>query len=287
MADDLDENFQIEENFLPSETVEEDDFSNEDKKLTESDPKKSKVKKKKNITEILKLKQNELKKASLANKELKSILIKYIKTNLSSIEKMDLNFIKEGDRSDLAMNSVLNQMLIKRKQKLVQLESFWKHFNKKFNTKLKEHLKNSSQFSQKHSPFMIILCSSAIRCIQLQRELESHNKLIKNKKLTWFHAFAKHKKLNDQVAFLNGIKSKQRNIDIIYATPQRLFQLIELDCFDLEKYFKYIIIDYSHRDVKLKRFVDQNDIKNEFLNLTFKKLIQLNKNKIKFKFYLI
>ncbi|RNA37002.1 CMSS1 isoform X1 [Brachionus plicatilis] len=255
MADDLDENFQIEEDFLPSDQIADDLISDEPETFANTETKSIKSKtKKKNITEILKLKQNEFDRPSFANKEFKSMLLKYIKTNLSSVEKMDFNLTRDTDSSDAAINSQLNKMLIKRKPKLTKMASFWEHFNKKFNTKLKIHLKKPSQSKQKHSPFLIILCSSAIRCIEIQRELDSQNKLVKEKKLTWFHAFAKHKKLHEQVEFLTGSKSKQKNIDIVYATPQRLFQLIESDCFDLEKYLKYVVIDYTHRDVKLKRF---------------------------------
>lgn len=288
MADDLDENFQIEEDFLPNNEADEDDLDEIKNSITlENSFSKTKTKKKKNITEILKLRENELKKASFANKEFKSILLKYIKKNLSSVEKMDMGLVQEADNSDDVINCELNKMLIKRSPSLAKLESFWEHFNKKFNSKFKIYLKKSIEMEQKNCPFMIILCSSAIRCIEIQRELESNNKFVKTKKLTWFHAFAKHKKLNEQIDFLTNNKSKKKNIDIVYATPQRLFQLIESDCFDLEKYLKYVVIDYTHRDIKLKRFVDQNDIKNEFLNLVFKKFIGLNKNKVKFKFYLI
>ncbi|CAF0849740.1 unnamed protein product [Brachionus calyciflorus] len=299
MADDLDENYQLEDEFLPSndaiinsdieEVTEETKITESIKRKQNEEKSKSEIKtKKKNITEILKLKEKELSKASFATKEFKTLIQKHVSSNLSSVEKMEFDLIDESDSSKNKINTQLNKMILKRKQKLVKLGSFWEHFNKKFNFKFKTYFKNSEKPSnKKHAPFMIVLCSSAIRCIELQRELDKNNKYIKNKKISWFHAFAKHKKLNEQIEFLNSEKSKRKNIDLIFATPQRLAQLIEANCFDLEKNLKYVLIDYSHRDVKLKRFVDQNEIKQEFFNLVFKHLIHLNKRKIQFKFYLI
>lgn len=289
MADDLDENYQLDDEFMPSsepclfdDEAEEDEKEQHDIEQDEPGPQvknnkqrpsdsKSKQKanenkktKKKNITEILKLKEKELNKASFATREFKAIVQKHINNNLSSIEKTEFNLIDET--SGL---SNLNKFILKRKQKLVKLESFSQHFNTKFNFKIKSYLNTREQTAKnkKHTPFMIILCSSAIRCIEIQKDLDENNKYFKSKKICWFHAFAKHKKLNDQIDYLTSDKSKKKNIDIVYATPQRLAQLIEANCFDLSKCLKYVLIDYTHRDVKLKRFVDQNDIKQEFFFL--------------------
>lgn len=193
----------------------------------------------------------------------------------------------EQDSSSKRVLARLNKMILKRKASLSKLE-VQEHFNKKFNSKIKKYLVNKkSQQQGKHAPFAFVLCSSAMRCIELQRLFDANNKYLKEKKLNWFHAFAKHKKLNEQIEYLNKKQSKQ-TIDLVYATPQRLTQLIEAKCFDLSQ-LKYVLVDYTHRDCKLKRFVDMNEIKSEFFVLLFKHLIYLNKQSenIHFKFYLL
>ena len=50
-----------------------------------------KANKKKNITEILKLKKNELEQPTYAINEFKKFLIKFLNVNLSSVEKNELN----------------------------------------------------------------------------------------------------------------------------------------------------------------------------------------------------
>ena len=121
-----------------------------------------------------------------------------------------------------------------------------------------------------------------MKCIEIQKKLDSKISLIKSKKLKWFHAFAKHKKLNEQIEQLKHIKSP---VHLVYATPQRLSQLIEANALKLSL-LKYVVIDYTSRDCKLKRFIDMPDLRDEFFKLTHKYLFPLNKEKIKFKFYL-
>lgn len=172
-------------------------------------------------------------------------------------------------------------MILKR-QKTYNLP-IHKQFSKKFNKKL-ELYKQKRSDKNKKSPFMVVLCSSAIRCIEIQKALDKHNKHLKSKSLRWIHAFAKHKKLNEQIKFIKDIKYP---IDIVYATPQRLSQLTDLEANAIDfKNLKYVLVDYTYRDCKQKRILDIPDIKNDFFKLFFQKLIHLNKKKIKVKFYL-
>lgn len=96
------------------------------------------------------------------------------------------------------------------------------------------------------------------------------------------HAFAKHKKLKEQVEFVQKSKNP---IHLVYATPQRLAQLVEAKALKLDL-LKYVVIDYTWRDVKQKRFVDMPAIKEEFFKFCFNTLLKLNKDKIQVKFYL-
>ncbi len=123
MADDLDENFELDEKFSTQEQYyqsdnesvkidqEEESFANvgnghqnkqsvlnkgQKRKFEQliSDTSKAsnkKANKKKNITEILKLKKNEIEQPTYAINEFKKLLVKFIKVNLSSVEKNELN----------------------------------------------------------------------------------------------------------------------------------------------------------------------------------------------------
>lgn len=285
MADELDENYQLEKKFkIKAADLDEFSDSNEQsfqlnkkskfeqtRASNESNNKKIK-KKKKNITEILELKKNDLNKPSYASNEFKNSLKKFINENLSSVEKNEFNLHEDLDTK-------LDELIVKRTQ--VSKLQFEQQFESFFSSKLNNYLeKESSQ--KKKKPFVIILCSSAIRCIELQKKLDSSIDLIKSKKIKWMHAFAKHKKLNEQIDFIEKCKTP---IHLIYATPQRLAQLVEAGALNLNL-LKYVVMDYMFRDCKLKRFIDMPDLRDEFFKLTHKYLFSLNKEKIKFKFYL-
>lgn len=235
--------------------------------------------KKKNITEILALKKDELEQPTYAVNEFKKCLLKYINVNLSSVEKNELN-LNEVSLTGEPVETIENKLekLILKRNKISHLP-FDEQFNAKFNDKLALFLEKPPL---KKSPFLVVLCSSAMRCIDIQTKLDTSNVLIKNKKLRWMHAFAKHKKLPVQIEFIQKLKTP---INIVYATPQRLSQLVEANALSLDE-LKYLVIDYTHRDVKQKRFMDMPDIKEEFLKFCFTTLLKLNKETNQVKFYL-
>ncbi len=279
MADELDENYTLDKKFKVAEPIDDLDDLDElqtksnkfDKPISKETSNSKKIKtKKKNITEILEIKKKELNKPSYAYDEFKRILTKFIVDNLSSVERKDFGLNEN-------LNEKLDELIVKRTKtsKLPFEQQFEKFFSKKF----EKHLQKESKLRR---PFTIVLCSSAVRCIELQKKLDSTNELIKKKKLKWMHAFAKHKKLQEQIDF---IKNSKTPIHLVYATPQRLAQLVEADALKLNL-LKYVCIDYTARDCKLKRFVDIPDLKEEFLKFINKFLFKLNKEKIKFKFYL-
>lgn len=128
MADDLDENFEISEEFIPEprpqELSDESDNDANDEPLENLDdrlPQKRKAidsrtqaqerkrHKRKNITEILKLRKSELAKASYAINEFTKILVDFANKKLSSVEKNDLNLL--GD-----MSEKIHKMILKRKK---------------------------------------------------------------------------------------------------------------------------------------------------------------------------
>lgn len=146
MADDLDANFEIDDEFIPEqrphELNEDIDGSNSSDETRENSNEKNNVakrpldssstaksrRKRKNITEILELKKDELAKASYAINEFKKTLIDYANKKLSSVEKNELN-LKED------MSKRLGKMILKRK-KTHKLE-IDQQFKKKFLKKIK------------------------------------------------------------------------------------------------------------------------------------------------------
>lgn len=313
MAGDLDENYELEEKFtykqshvddsgLSSEEEEIETASNKvakkrkldqtkgnpfekkgaDDKRGESSTSVAKKKKKKNITEILQLKKDELSQPSYATNEFKKHVLKFMNDKLSSVEKnsVGLNEISLTGEEVETANEKLEKMIMKT-GKLAN-QPFDEQFNTKFNQRIGSFLKTDASKSIKQAPYILILCSSAIRCIEVQKKLDATNEFIKSKKFRWTHAFAKHKKLNEQIDFLN--KSKQP-IHLVYATPARLAQLVEAEALKLDL-LEFVVVDYWNRDVKQKRLFDMLEIREDFLKFCFNRLLKLNKDRQQLQFYL-
>jgi protein CMS1 len=256
MADELEENFLIENKFVrnienartePSEILlDSEDIFNAHQ--TENTAKKRH--KKKNITEILKIKESLLNKSAYCKNEFKNYLTDYIEKNMSIIEKNELDLDKD------AIGKLILNVGSKKQDRNSLSAVFSSKFKRKFDN-YKKRLGNRKSILNK--PYMIVLCSSAQRCIQLQKEF---NDFTANQ-IRWFYSFAKHKKLDDQIKHLNS-----NEVNLIYATPSRLMQLLDSKCLKASL-LKYLVVDYKFRDCKLKRFFDLNEIKKEFFNLYF------------------
>lgn len=318
MADDLDDNYLIEKDLSPAneetldsersplDKLKKDGVKKKPKSELDSIAKESsthseksnsnKKKKKMNITELISREGSKLNSWLYIKNEFKKALLKYINDNLSSVEKNDLNLTMHGNDAS-SIEKRLNKMLLKlsKKNNKKRNLSFAKKFKLKFNKKLqllKQKEKNNKQDNKQPSPSIIILCSSAIRCIQVEKLLGDKIDLIKSKKIRWMHAFAKHKNLQKQIEFIKSTSHlahqspiHESPIQLIYATPKRLLDLIKADCFNLN-YLKHVVIDYTFRDCKLKRFFDMPDIKNDFFHLFFEIFMKYNKDKIQIKFFL-
>lgn len=239
----------------------EDDFEG-NLKVDESALKETKKRKKKNITEILELKKDEFNDPNYSRNEFKKMLTNHIEKNLSTVEKQSLN-----------LNDDSIEKIILKTNKL------YKSIGKAVKAKLSKKFDILNGKKQtKNNPYCLVLCSSAQRCIQVQKELN----LITINKIRWMYAFAKHKKLPEQVDFLN-----KNIVNLIYGTPSRITQLIETnEALKLNR-LRYVIIDYNHRDCKLKRFIDINEIKQDFLKLFFEHIQPCNKEKVKIKFLIV
>ncbi|XP_042312760.1 protein CMSS1 isoform X2 [Sceloporus undulatus] len=99
--------------------------------------------------------------------------------------------------------------------------------------------------TEKKSVVMLIICSSALRCLELIRSMTAFKGEGKVMKL-----FAKHIKIQEQVK-----KLEQGVIHMGVGTPGRIRALIEQDGLSL-KSLKYLILDWNWRDQKLRRLID-------------------------------
>ncbi|NXY83472.1 CMS1 protein, partial [Alcedo cyanopectus] len=122
-----------------------------------------------------------------------------------------------------------------------------------FSSYLKEICPKWAKFRKKHqeksSVVMLVLCSSALRCLQLIRSMTAFKGDCRVLKL-----FAKHIKIKEQMTMLEkGV------FHIGVGTPGRIKALVEQDGLCLNS-TKYIILDWNWRDQKLRRMMDIPDV---------------------------
>lgn len=311
MADDLEENFIIEDSFKPALNAADED--EDDESVTETETEKptkkknpptrdetngaAKKRKRKNLGDILELKKDQLNKSSYATNEFVKLITDHVNKKLSSVEKKELNLMPE-DSDDVQasaeyMRKRLLKMLLKRAKthRLTVESQFHRKMGRKLRANLKSKAKKSNRTDGGRSPFCLVLAQSAVRCIELQKKFTTAVKPKQKAtfdKLNWLYAFAKHKKLNEQIEFINSkfARDKTYSLDVVYGTPQRVKQLIDSKCLSVES-LKYVFVDYSYRDCKLKRIIDHDNIRTDLLELTFGHLLHLNRStKPAFKFYL-
>ncbi|XP_054829276.1 protein CMSS1 isoform X2 [Eublepharis macularius] len=117
---------------------------------------------------------------------------------------------------------------------------------------------------EKKSVVMLIISSSALRCLELIKSITAFKGDGKVMKL-----FAKHIKIQEQAKMLEkGV------IHVGIGTPGRIKALIEQDCLSLSC-LKYVILDWNWRDQKLRRLVDIPEIRKESIDLLEMGLIKL------------
>ncbi|KAI8898358.1 U3-containing 90S pre-ribosomal complex subunit-domain containing protein [Globomyces pollinis-pini] len=93
---------------------------------------------------------------------------------------------------------------------------------------------------------VLIICSSALRCLEIIKELRQTPRVLVAK------LFAKHMKLNEQI---QSLKSQPFLVGV--GTPSRLIKIIETDPDALKpKRIEHIIIDGQYRDKKSMSILD-------------------------------
>uniref|UniRef100_A0A8D0BC73 Cms1 ribosomal small subunit homolog n=1 Tax=Salvator merianae TaxID=96440 RepID=A0A8D0BC73_SALMN len=118
--------------------------------------------------------------------------------------------------------------------------------------------------TQKKSVVMLIVCSSALRSLELIKSVtafKGDSKVIK--------LFAKHIKIQEQVKIL-----EKSVVHVGVGTPGRIKTLIDQGELSLAS-LKYVILDWNWRDQKLRRLIDIPEIKKETIELLELGLIQL------------
>uniref|UniRef100_A0A672HF90 Cms1 ribosomal small subunit homolog n=1 Tax=Salarias fasciatus TaxID=181472 RepID=A0A672HF90_SALFA len=116
--------------------------------------------------------------------------------------------------------------------------------------------KIQKQHGEKSSVVLLVVCSSALRAIDLIKQLTTFKGEARVIKL-----FAKHIKIEEQVKLL------QRGVTHVgVGTPGRISALIEKEGLSLQA-LRFLVLDWNWRDVKLRRMADIPEIKLDLLKL--------------------
>ncbi|XP_063743349.1 protein CMSS1 isoform X1 [Eleginops maclovinus] len=203
------------------------------KKETEDDKstKPKRKRKKKTITDVLA--SSEPKPGCPA--DLQDMVTQYFSDKRSVIEQEELAL---QDSGFLSCNDLTHT-----------LSSYLKQVCPKWSKIQKQHKETSSVV-------LLIVCSSALRAIELLKQMTAFKGEAKAVKL-----FAKHIKIEEQVKLL------QKGVTHVgVGTPGRISALIEKDGLSL-KALKYVVLDWNWRDQKLRRMVDVPEVKLDFMKL--------------------
>ncbi|XP_077436954.1 protein CMSS1 isoform X2 [Vanacampus margaritifer] len=129
------------------------------------------------------------------------------------------------------------------------LSSYLKHICPKWAKIQKQH-------TEKQSVVLLIVCSSALRAIELIKQLTTFKGEAKAVKL-----FAKHIKIEQQVKLL-----QKGLFHIGVGTPCRISDLIHRDGLSLQA-LRFLVLDWNWRDQKSRRMMDIPEIKLDFFKL--------------------
>ncbi|XP_033741402.1 uncharacterized protein C3orf26 homolog [Pecten maximus] len=231
-----DPSFEVSGNIAPvkrkAKAIDGDNEADGDQPLDQKDTK-QKVKRKRNtITVELKAKGSK----SGTAEDLVQVITKHYKDKLSTVEwdniqlDTDRNFFVSADKEHTAV-SYLRTILPK-----------WKKM-------LKTELKPGS-------PLVLLVSASAIRSVQLNREILD----FKSSECRIAKLFAKHFKLEEQQKFL-----AKKVCHIGLGTPNRLHTLVKSGSLHLDN-VAAVVLDWNWRDVKSKRMVDIPEIRGHLMD---------------------
>ncbi|XP_040836518.1 protein CMSS1 [Ochotona curzoniae] len=200
-------------------------------KETKEGATKTKKRKKKKITDILA--KSEPKPGT--PEDLQKLMKDYYSSSRSVIELEELNL---PDSCFLKANDLTHS-----------LSSYLKEICPKWVKLRKNH-------SEKKSVLMLIICSSAIRTLELIRSMTAFKGDSKVMKL-----FAKHIKVQEQIKLL-----EKRVVHLGVGTPGRIKELVKQGGLNLNP-LKFLVFDWNWRDQKLRRMMDIPEIRKEVFEL--------------------
>ncbi|XP_051998718.1 protein CMSS1-like isoform X1 [Xyrauchen texanus] len=116
--------------------------------------------------------------------------------------------------------------------------------------------KIQKQHTQTRSVVLLIVCGSALRTIELIKQLVAFKGQAKVLKL-----FAKHIKVDEQIKLLSkGVTH------IAVGTPGRIAALLEKDGLTVQG-LRYLVLDWNYRDQKHRTMTDIPEVKLDFLKM--------------------
>ncbi|XP_016093439.1 protein CMSS1 isoform X2 [Sinocyclocheilus grahami] len=123
--------------------------------------------------------------------------------------------------------------------------------------------KIQKQHTQTRSVVLLIICGSALRTIDLIKQLIAFKGQTKVLKL-----FAKHIKVDEQMKLLSkGVTH------IAVGTPGRICALLEKEGLTTQG-LRFLVLDWNYRDQKHRRMVDIPEVKGDLLKMMDQGLIQ-------------
>eukprot|EP00250_Pteridium_aquilinum_P035709 c984_g1_i1 orf=78-800(+) len=129
-----------------------------------------------------------------------------------------------------------------------------KHVKSMFGEAWTDSLCKGEGDKEKGSPTLLILCSSATRCVELLKGIRGLTKACKPAKL-----FAKHIKVEEQV------KALEEYVNIAVGTPNRVKKLIDIGALGLG-FLEIVLLD-MHEDAKGFTIFTMPQIKTDLLEL--------------------
>jgi hypothetical protein len=118
----------------------------------------------------------------------------------------------------------------------------------------------SKQADLSSAPVVLIIAQSALRCIELGKILKNSSS---SKFLTFHYLFAKHKKLSEEIEFL---QKPTTLFNIIIGTPKRIDDIFDANVVNLKR-LKVVLIDWNYQNIKQQRLIDLNQLKTELSHL--------------------
>uniref|UniRef100_A0A8C5GGC9 Protein CMSS1 n=1 Tax=Gouania willdenowi TaxID=441366 RepID=A0A8C5GGC9_GOUWI len=211
--------------------LQQEDSSKKTKDEEQTQPKKRRKKKKKTISDVLAASEPKPGCPS----DLQDVVAQYFSDKRSVTEREELQ--------------LQNSFFLSSNDLTHSLSSYLKLVCPKWAKLQKQH-------TEKNSVVLLIVCSSALRTIELIKQLTTFKGEAKVIKL-----FAKHIKIEEQMKLL------QKGIThIAVGTPGRISALLEKEGLNL-KALRYLVLDWNWRDQKLRRMVDIPEVKLDFLRL--------------------